>query len=76
MPDNYTQYLNGLDHDTYLKQLKEVIVGDLPVENVILLEIKPHEQKTKIDFYCTREYLGIEPVCITDLIQEGKNSIT
>ena len=72
IPDNYTQYLNGLNHDSYLKQLKEVIVGDLNPENVILLEIKPHEQKTKIDFYCTRDYLGIEPVCITELIQEGK----
>ncbi|AXY78296.1 hypothetical protein D3H65_31775 [Paraflavitalea soli] len=72
VPDNYSQYLNGLNHDSYLQQLKEVIMGDLPVENVILLEIKPHEQKTKIDFYCTQEYLGIEPVCITDLIQEGK----
>ncbi len=72
VPDNYSQYLNGLNHDSYLKQLKEVIVGNHPVENVILLEIKPHEQKTRIDFYCTKEYLGIEPVCITDLIQEGK----
>lgn len=72
VPDNYSQYLNGLDHGSYLQQLKEVIVGDLPPENVILLEIKPHEQKTRIDFYCTRDYLGIEPVCITDLIQEGK----
>lgn len=72
VPDNYSQYLNGLNHNNYLKQLKEVIVGDLPPENVILLEIKPHEQKTRIDFYCTQEYLGIEPVCITELIQEGK----
>jgi hypothetical protein len=72
VPGNYAQYLNGLDHDSYLQQLKAVIIGDVPVENVILLEIKPHEQKTKIDFYCTKEYLGIEPVCITDLIQEGK----
>jgi hypothetical protein len=72
VPDNYTQYLNGLDHDSYLAQLKEVILGPHAPENVILLEIKPHAQKTKIDFYCTRDYLGIEPVCITDLIQEGK----
>jgi hypothetical protein len=72
VPDNYSQYLNGLNHDTYLTQLKEVIVGDHNPENVILLEIKPHEQKTKIDFYCTRDYLGIEPVCITELIQEGR----
>lgn len=72
VPDNYAQYLNGLNHDTYLRQLKEVIVGNTPVENVILLEIKPHEQKTKVDFYTTRDYLGIAIVCITELIQEGK----
>lgn len=72
IPDNYTQYLNGLNRDSYLAQLKEVIIGDLNPENVILLEIKPHAQKTRIDFYCTRDYLGIEPVCITELIQEGK----
>jgi hypothetical protein len=44
----------------------------VPVENTILLEIKPHEQKTRIDFYCTQEYTGIQPVCITELIQEGR----
>jgi hypothetical protein len=72
VPANYSQYLNGYDRDSYLKDLKEVILGHTPVENVILLEIKPHEQKTRIDFYCTQDYLGIQPVCITDLIQEGK----
>jgi hypothetical protein len=39
---------------------------------VILLEIKPHAQKTRIDFYCTQDYLGIQPVCLTELIQEGR----
>ncbi len=72
IPDNYSQYLNGYNKETYLHDLKEVIVGNTPVENVILLEIKPHEQKTRIDFYCTQDYLGIQPVCISDLIQEGK----
>ncbi len=72
IPENYSQYLNGYNHDTYLRDLKKIIVGDAAEENVILLEIKPHEQKTRIDFYCTQDYLGIEPVCITDLIQEGK----
>ncbi len=72
IPANYTQYLGGYDRETYISDLKEVIVGDWPVENVILLEIKPHEQKTRIDFYCTQDYIGIQPVCITDLIQEGR----
>jgi hypothetical protein len=72
VPINYSQYMDPYNHDTYLQDLREVIIGDTPVENVILLEIKPHEQKTKIDFYCTQDYLGIQPVCITELIQEGK----
>jgi len=72
IPSNYDQYLGNYKRDTYIKDLKEVIIGTLPVENVILLEIKPHEQKTRIDFYCTQDYLGIQPVCITELIQEGK----
>jgi hypothetical protein len=72
IPDNYTQYLNGHTRDSYLQLLKEVILGDVPVENTILLEIKPHEQKTRIDFYCTQDYLGIQPVCITELMQEGR----
>jgi len=69
---NFSQYLGDYNESSYLKDLKEVIVGNVPVENTILLEIKPHEQKTRIDFYSTQDYLGIQPVCITELIQEGK----
>jgi hypothetical protein len=72
IPANFSQYLGSYNRESYLKDLKEVIVGNHAVENVILLEIKPHEQKTRIDFYCTQDYLGIKPVCITELIKEGK----
>jgi hypothetical protein len=72
IPENYSQYLGNYTRETYLQDLNEVILAGLPKENVILLEIKPHEQKTRIDFYCTQDYLGIQPVCITELIQEGK----
>lgn len=72
IPANYSQYLGNYTRETYLADLTAVILGGLPKENVILLEIRPHEQKTRIDFYCTQDYLGIQPVCITELIQEGK----
>jgi hypothetical protein len=72
IPAGYSQFLSGLDQDSYLSLLHDTIIGDCPVEEVILLEIKPHEQKTRIDFYCTQDYLGIQPVCLTDLIQEGR----
>jgi hypothetical protein len=72
IPDNYSQYLGGYTRKTYLEDLKKLNLGNAAPEQVILLEIKPHEQKTRIDFYCTQDYLGIQPVCITDLLQEGR----
>jgi hypothetical protein len=72
VPPNYTHYLGGYNKESYIEALKQVILGDHKPENVILLEIKPHEQKTRIDFYCTADYLGLKIVCLTDLIQEGK----
>jgi hypothetical protein len=72
IPENYSQFLNGYDHNSYLELLKETILGNHVPENVILLELKPHEQKTRVDFYCTQDFLGIQPVCLTELIQEGK----
>ncbi len=72
IPENYSPYLNGFNRETYIALLKEIITDGLPEENVILLEILPHEQKTKIDFYCTTDYVGIPIVCLTELIQEGR----
>ena len=72
IPGNYSAYLGGHDKASYIQHLKEIILGGHDPENVVLLEIFPHEQKTKIDFYCTQEYTGIKPVCITELIKEEK----
>ncbi|HRI25632.1 MAG TPA: hypothetical protein PLZ45_13220 [Ferruginibacter sp.] len=71
LPDTYSPYLNGYTKETYTALLKEIIVGDLNPENVILLEIFPEQQKTRIDFYCTQQLLGIPIVCLTKLIAEG-----
>lgn len=72
IPSNYSQYLNGYTKETYIDLLRKLIVGNHATEEVILLEIKPEEQKTRIDFSCTKDYIGIEAVCLTKLIQEGK----
>lgn len=73
VPENYSTFLNGYDTISYTKLLKEIILGTHPAENVILLEILPHEQKTKIDFYCTSDYVGIPIVCLTELIKRGRD---
>ncbi|MBS1759659.1 MAG: hypothetical protein JST23_05975 [Bacteroidetes bacterium] len=72
VPDNFECYLGGFNRETYLQELKEIIIGNHHPENVILLEVFPRQQKTRVDFYCTEEYLGIKMVCLTELIKEGK----
>lgn len=71
IPEHFSPYLNGLNKEAYLKLLREIILDKSPIENVVLLELLPEEQKTKIDFYFTKEYTGIEVVCLTELIKEG-----
>lgn len=67
-PPTYSSYLNGYTETTYIQALKEIIVGDMDPANIILLEIYPEQQKTRIDFYCTEKLLGVKTVCITKLI--------
>lgn len=72
VPEHFNCYLSGYNRETYIQLLKEIIIGRQKPENVILLEIFPRKQKTRIDFYCTEEYAGIKMVCLTELIKEGK----
>ena len=65
-------YLSGLDDKSYLKEVGQVILADKNPENVILLELFPERQKTRIDFWSTKKALGIEVVCMTKVIKEGR----
>ena len=67
-----TPFLNGLTQETYLQLIEEVICNNFPKENVILLEVEPEKQNTKIDFYYCHRDIGIPIVCVTDLYQKGK----
>jgi len=71
IPSNYSTLLSGLTSESYITLLKEIILGNHAPENVVLLEILPHQQKTKIDFYSTEKYVGIKAICVTELIKEG-----
>jgi hypothetical protein len=71
VPEYFDCYLHGYNKETYLQLLKEIVIGSHNPEHVILLEIFPKKQKTRIDFYATEDYLGIKMVCLTELIKEG-----
>lgn len=66
-----TPFLNGLNKESYLALIKEVITNNIPIENVILLEIEPEKQNTKIDFYYCKQDIGIPFVCVTELYEKG-----
>jgi uncharacterized protein (UPF0248 family) len=69
--DNFSHLFDDLDSDKYFDIISKVILGSHKPENVVLLEIEPHRQKTWVDFYYTREKIGIEPICISEVIREG-----
>jgi hypothetical protein len=72
IPENLTPYFNNVSPDGYVKMLKDVIVSEADPANVILLEIEPEKQKTRIDFAATEKLLGINEVCISDVNKHGK----
>lgn len=72
LPSNFSSYLGNYDRETYVNDLKEIILGGHEASEVILLEIFPEQQKTRIDFYCTEQLVGIKSVCLTKLKAEGK----
>lgn len=74
IPAGFTSYFNGFTKDSYLELFKTAVLGNHSPENVILLEIEPWKQKTRIDFTLTKEYLGIDAVCISEVIQRGTKS--
>ena len=67
-----TPFINDITPKKYLEILEEAICNNHPKENVILLEIEPEKQNTKIDFYYCRRDLGIPIVCVTEIIKKGK----
>ncbi|MDE1192311.1 MAG: hypothetical protein PW786_09250 [Arachidicoccus sp.] len=72
LPKEFSPYLNNYDEGKAIQLLDEIIIGEEDPENVILLEIFPEKQKTRIDFHYTEKYLGISAVCVTQLIKEGR----
>lgn len=66
IPEGFTCYLNGYNELKYINHLRTLVKGTNN-KHTVLLELYPHEQKTRIDFYCTQQYTEIPIVCISEL---------
>jgi hypothetical protein len=71
VPRDWTSSFGGLKDEEYIELLRSVIVGESNPESVILLEIEPEKQKTRIDFACTETLLGVRAVCLTKIRKRG-----
>lgn len=72
IPRDWTSSFGGIKDDAYIEILRRTIIGGANAENVILLEIEPEKQKTRIDFAATETLLGIRSVCLTKLRKSGR----
>lgn len=71
--DTVTHLFGGQTESTYINTLKKWILADEDPEQVILMEIEPEKQKTRVDFELTKQYLGIEYVCVSKVIRQGEH---
>jgi hypothetical protein len=71
IPEHLTPYFDGLDQHTYGECLRGVIVADADPETVILLEVDPEKQKTRVDFAVTERLVGISTVGLAEVIERG-----
>ena len=72
IPNEYDFQFNNQDRESYIESFRKLIIGNQKVENVIILEIYPETQKTRVDFDVTEKLIGVKAVCITKVIKEGK----
>ena len=72
IPENWTSSFSGIRDEQYVDILRRTILGDAKPENVILLQIEPEKQKTRIDFAASELLLGIQSVCVTKIKKRGR----
>ncbi|MEM6771136.1 MAG: hypothetical protein AAF597_11170, partial [Bacteroidota bacterium] len=73
IPDGLNCRFGDYAPKAYLELLRDAVLGGYAPEHVILLEVDPKSQTTRIDFtVCCRE-LGIAEVCISEVeLDNGK----
>ena len=72
IPDSVSAFINTPNAAVYREEMRRFLLGNEAPENVILLEIYPDKQKTRIDFVLTKEFWGINTVCITKIRKNGR----
>lgn len=71
--DGDLKYLiGGHDEASFQELMRQAIVGRHDPKNVVLMEIDPDKQPTRIDFRLTEKMLGIKTVAIDAIEKRGR----
>src|SRR6266478_2963689 len=73
IPPSWTSSFGGIKDEQYIDILRRTILADAKPENVILLEIEPEKQKTRIDFAATEALLGINSSVVPQIKNAGQD---
>lgn len=71
LKEEWTCFINQTREEG-LDLMARTLLGGCDPSSVVLVDHEPHNQKTSPDFVATQKLFGIEPVCMTALIQEGR----
>jgi len=74
VPDSLTTYYSGLNKDSYIDFIKKILLNGSDPEEVILLEVQPEKQTSRIEFACTKDLTGIDHIDLSAVIKK-KNKL-
>jgi hypothetical protein len=70
--DTVSSVFNVPDEAAYHARMRELLLADVAPEHVILLELFPERQKTRVDFALSERAWGITTVCLTKVQRQGR----
>jgi hypothetical protein len=65
-------FFSGLDRETFLARFRGAVLAGEDPQHVALLDLDPPAQKTYPDFVATKMLTGVDAVCPTTLVREGR----
>lgn len=65
-------FFGGIDEAEYVRLLSDAIFAGHDPNDVALVEIDPHLQKTRPDFVAMNHLIGLQTVNIRDVVKHGK----
>jgi hypothetical protein len=68
----WSAWYGGLSREAYLDLLRRTILGSTEPEAVVLLDVRPEQQKTACDFHATRRLFGVDAVDPHELFVRGQ----